>query len=615
LTDYPNDPGCDNQIDISEELECNDEIDNDGDGLTDMNDPQCRNIDDNSETYECNNRKDDNNNSYYDYSPPTIRNKDYSGCISVFDDFELDTNECNDGIDNDGDGRIDAIGDPGCFNEIDPSELFECNDRIDNDGDGLTDYPNDRMCTSNEDHSELFDCVDGIDNDGDGMTDYPFDTECNNFFDFSEEPECNDGIDNDEDGFIDYPQDSLCINSTDNSENYECYNNIDDDRNSFFDYFAVPMTKRDYSRCVSVFDDSESINNTMGECDDGIDNNENGLTDFLEELGCFSRYDPSEDSECNDGIDNDGDGFIDYPSDNKCRNIFDHTELFDCNDGIDNDEDNTTDYGVENIPDENNNPDERIRIDLECDNYDDPSEKPQCSDGIDNDGDGFIDLDDNECDDLNDNIEASGCVDRMDNDYDDYADAEDPGCNIPFESDNDELNPPINRTSFFEKEINERFTAFNHEFVIINMTQENNGSMKLLINGGQTINTTINLSGYERNATIDGVYIEAIMFGETNSTHSSGLLFIKYESDSNVYLLKQNDSPISIYDENVSLAYTFSDRRATFLFYRDGLTSIKQLRKGISIRRIESYYNYTFGNMDSYYSDIPYYEYAAVKVE
>ena len=51
-------------------------------------------------------------------------------------------------------------------------------------------------------------------------------------------------------------------------------------------------------------------------CDDGVDNDQDGLVDFAGgDPGCTSASDDSEkspDFECDDGIDNDGDGFIDY---------------------------------------------------------------------------------------------------------------------------------------------------------------------------------------------------------------------------------------------------------------------------------------------------------------
>ncbi|MGN6104036.1 MAG: hypothetical protein ACTHU0_02935, partial [Kofleriaceae bacterium] len=61
-------------------------------------------------------------------------------------------------------------------------------------------------------------CSDGIDNNGDGRIDYPMDPGCSSPADNTEEtvcpgpncPQCADGIDNDGDGFIDYPADTSC---------------------------------------------------------------------------------------------------------------------------------------------------------------------------------------------------------------------------------------------------------------------------------------------------------------------------------------------------------------------------------------------------------------------
>jgi len=59
-----------------------------------------------------------------------------------------------------------------------------CNDGVDDDGDGKLDYPTDPGCTSPDDNDETDtcpgagcpQCADGIDNDGDGQIDYPNDT-------------------------------------------------------------------------------------------------------------------------------------------------------------------------------------------------------------------------------------------------------------------------------------------------------------------------------------------------------------------------------------------------------------------------------------------------------
>jgi hypothetical protein len=61
---------------------------------------------------------------------------------------------CNDGVDNDADGRID-LADAGCFggtddDETDPAVVPACADGIDNDADGATDAPAIRLAASHE---------------------------------------------------------------------------------------------------------------------------------------------------------------------------------------------------------------------------------------------------------------------------------------------------------------------------------------------------------------------------------------------------------------------------------------------------------------------------------
>ncbi len=65
--------------------------------------------------------------------------------------------ECNDGVDNDNDTKIDYPDDPGCESATDNSEAdqVECNDGIDNDNDGKIDYPADPGCDSATDDSEI----------------------------------------------------------------------------------------------------------------------------------------------------------------------------------------------------------------------------------------------------------------------------------------------------------------------------------------------------------------------------------------------------------------------------------------------------------------------------
>jgi uncharacterized repeat protein (TIGR01451 family) len=131
-------------------------------------------------------------------------------------------------------------------------------------------------------------------------------------------------------------------------------------------------------------------------CSDGVDNDNDGLTDFPDDPGCTDANDVDETDvpECSDGIDNDGDGLIDFPDDPKCSSFRDETETGspECSDGIDNDGDGQIDTA-----------------DDDCADADGAREAglPECSDGIDNDGDGDIDYPfDRGCDSAEDDHEA-----------------------------------------------------------------------------------------------------------------------------------------------------------------------------------------------------------------
>lgn len=94
-----------------------------------------------------------------------------------------------------------------------------CNDGVDNDLDGKTDYPEDEGCSGPSDPTEAFSCNDGIDNDGDGKID-SVDPQCSSKADDTENivDTCRDSRDNDKDGLVDYPEDDGCDSVTDPRE-------------------------------------------------------------------------------------------------------------------------------------------------------------------------------------------------------------------------------------------------------------------------------------------------------------------------------------------------------------------------------------------------------------
>ena len=83
--------------------------------------------------------------------------------------------------------------------------------------------------------------------------------------------------------------------------------------------------------------DDDGVGNTCNRivCRDGIDNDGDGAID-LDDDGCRSADDPSEEPDCDDGIDNDGDGDTDYPDDIGCKNASWKNESPECDDGVDN---------------------------------------------------------------------------------------------------------------------------------------------------------------------------------------------------------------------------------------------------------------------------------------
>jgi hypothetical protein len=83
-------------------------------------------------------------------------------------------------------------------------------------------------------------------------------------------------------------------------------------------------------------------------CDDGIDNDGDGLVDWLEDPSCADDFSGASEggNACDDGIDNDGDGFEDWPDDPSCagdsRGVSEGVPTV-CSDRLDNDHDGVID--------------------------------------------------------------------------------------------------------------------------------------------------------------------------------------------------------------------------------------------------------------------------------
>ncbi len=143
--------------------------------------------------------------------------------------------ECADGIDNDGDGDIDAA-DGDCPFACGASEqaVPQCSNAIDDDNDGLIDL-DDPGCNEGRDDDERDpECGNGEDDDEDNLIDYPNDPGCESIIDEDEAdpeelPECADGVDNDEDGLSDHGEDPECFSAVQNRESFHCVEGAEDE--------------------------------------------------------------------------------------------------------------------------------------------------------------------------------------------------------------------------------------------------------------------------------------------------------------------------------------------------------------------------------------------------
>ncbi|MGE3548027.1 MAG: hypothetical protein AB7L28_29150, partial [Kofleriaceae bacterium] len=88
--------------------------------------------------------------------------------------------------------------------------------------------------------------------------------------------------------------------------------------------------------CTSTMGQPARCTPVVAQCNDGVDNNADGKTDWPLDPGCFRATDLVEDTvcpgpscpRCSDGIDNDGDGLVDYPSDYGCQDASADVERF-----------------------------------------------------------------------------------------------------------------------------------------------------------------------------------------------------------------------------------------------------------------------------------------------
>ncbi len=455
--------------------QCSDGIDNDGDGASDFPaDFSCASADDNDETNimaQCQDGVDNDGDGLIDFGQDPG-----CGTRQDNDEFNAPIPQCSDGVDNaDPEDTLADFNDIGCYtngvyNPLDNDEtnvpaVTQCNDGIDNDGDGAIDM-NDFSCSSTSDTDETNPkaaCQDGIDNDGDGKID-------------AVDPGCTGNQDNSE---VDTVVSGTDVSVTKSgppaihrgdtvryavvikNEGTSVANNVTiNDQvpaNTTFNQAltdspcalqgstvvcpGITLVVGQSRQFMIAFDVSGSvactgvtIQNTATITAPGDSNSGNNQSSAAG-MSVTCPGGPAPTPQCSDGIDNDGDGATDFPADFSCTSVSDTDETnakASCQDGIDNDSDGLTDFPQ----------------DPGCANTQDNSEvnaaAAQCADGIDNDGDGAIDLNDFSCSGTSDTDETnpkSQCQDGIDNDGDGKIDAVDPGC--AGNQDNSEVDAPV----------------------------------------------------------------------------------------------------------------------------------------------------------------------------
>ena len=213
---------------------------------------------------------------------------------------------CANGVDDDGDGLVDAA-DPACADaadddERDPEWGDACANGVDDDGDGATDG-DDAGCG---DDPAVYACWNGVDDDGDGLVDTD-DPGCDSRRDDSEgsdqvlcaseprnagcappedlptpaqvlaiEMRCGNGLDDDGDGVTDGADESECPGLVYGATS--CWNALDDDGDGAVD-------DADTEACPTAFATGEAL----PACSNGVDDDGDGAADWPDDPGCYSR--------------------------------------------------------------------------------------------------------------------------------------------------------------------------------------------------------------------------------------------------------------------------------------------------------------------------------------
>ena len=254
---------------------------------------------------------------------------------------------CRNGLDDDGDGKIDQA-DPGCADandadETDPEVLPECANGLDDDGDGATDWPDDPECQAASGRREGIACG-GIAADelglGEHRLSYTFDS-------------ADDGVTRGACGgqgdealallVVDRPASLVADISTPVAGNIATYLRSDcRDReteavcDAAFTRRQIVVDRLEPGTWFLFFDHDVGFEQRTDDveaeitltalprraCENGLDDDGDGAID-LADPGCAragddDESDPAAPPSCADGLDNDGDGAIDYPLDLEC---------------------------------------------------------------------------------------------------------------------------------------------------------------------------------------------------------------------------------------------------------------------------------------------------------
>ena len=272
--------------------------------------------------------------------------------------------QCNDGLDNDGDGAID-VADVGCSadgddDETTPQILPECADGVDNDRDGDVDWPQDVGCGAAGAPREGSACPPSLETELAGMGQNRFQFELTGAEQGTTQGRCG-GLGAEAIVVIDVSTPSrLTIRvRTAQTGTVSAYLRAECGRPEsevwcdaaradrqftvaraevgqyalFLDH-DVPFSAERVAVDVEVA--IEPLERRA--CEDGIDNDDDGHVDRADP-GCMADTDddeldpPGDPPLCADGQDNDGDGRADWPDDPACARASGHTETDGCRQG------------------------------------------------------------------------------------------------------------------------------------------------------------------------------------------------------------------------------------------------------------------------------------------